>query len=188
MDSLDNKLKIFLENIQNKNYINKTLPEKFEGTDLLEIARIAESEGFIMKATSTRDNLIILFSGGGWMLAPSTHLTRAGYQFLEGYDRNVNQVNQNVTVNGNVSNSVLGNNSSQINYSLEAVIENLENYLVTNINDEDDLETGKNLAQTLENEEIKPGYLNKFENFLEEYPETAKLVSSILLGIVMGAQ
>lgn len=117
---------------------------------------------------------------------PTTQLTRAGEQFLEGYDRNSGQPSQNFTIQGNVANAILGNYNTQNNYDSEAIFEDLNSFIKNNIENEKDKEEGQELVDKLESEEIKPGYLSKFDALLQKYPNLTKFVSSILVGYALG--
>ena len=120
MRILDEKLKLFLEKVRSKEYINKVFSSDEKSQEILEIARIAENENFITYSSNSKRPMIQRLVDGGWSLALSTQLTRAGHQFLGGYDRNVQQsTSQNFNIHGNISNAVMGNYNTQNIYYLE---------------------------------------------------------------------
>lgn len=178
----DEIIKKVLELINSQSFDeNNSLPE-LSREELKRIVLMCQNENFITHNSSSQK--LVMEYKGGFLVNPTTQLTRAGRQFLEGYDRNRKQPPQNFTINGNIANAMLGNYNTQNNYNSESIFKDLNDY-INNIENEQDKEKGQELIEKIESEEIKPGYLSKFDSLLEKYPNITKLVSSILIGFVI---
>lgn len=180
----DDKIKVVLSKINDETFdVNNTLPNESR-EELKKIILMSEREGFITHESS-KQKLLINFMGGGFDINSTTYLTRSGRQFLEDYDRTKSQVSQTFNI-GSVANSAIGNYNTVNNYS-ETPIQDLKE-LVQSLNNDDVLkDEGKELIKTLETEDVKPGYLAKFEDFLKKYPKSVELVSSFVTSIAIGA-
>lgn len=185
MSKLDDKLKKFLEKVRSKENINSTFPNNNERNEMLEIARIAEDEKFIKHSSSSNQPMIITFMNSEWMLAPSTQLTRAGHQFLEGFDRNMSQPSQTFNV-GTAYGSAFGNENEIHNTYSNTPIEELKTF-VDKLENKDDQRIGNDLIETLQNEPPRPGFLSKFKSFIDRYPKVIDSISSFLVSIAVSA-
>lgn len=180
----DDKIKIVLGEIQNGTFdAGKTLPSETR-EELKKVILMSEREGFVAHE-STKQKLLISFMDGGFDISPSTFLTRAGRQFLEDYDRTKSQESQVFNIES-VDNSAIGNYNTVNNYS-EKPIEDLEIFIKSLSNEDETKEQGKELIETLKNEEITPGYLSKFEQLLQKHPKTVELISSFLTSVAVAS-
>lgn len=180
--TIDDNIKIVLEQI-NKEIFNpeSSLPH-LSRTELKNVVLMSEDEGYISYRSSKGKPLVQGFMGGGWMISPTAFVTRSGHQFLEGFDRNVSQPSQTFNV-GSVYNSAVGNDNVVNNYS-DTPIDDLKKYVSELANDEDKKE-GNELVEALKNDEVKPGFLAKFDSFIEKHPKTIDLISSSLTSIAI---
>lgn len=183
MSKVDENIKKALELINNRQFNATSSLPSLERDELKNIILMCEEDGYISHRSPKGKGVIEGFMDGTWSLQPSTFVTRAGSQFLEGVDRNTNQIGQTFNIQ-NVKNSALGNYNTVYNYSNEPVQE-LEGFINT-LEDVEDQKTGKELLKTLKDTEMKPGYLNKFENFLAKYPKTIDLIASFTTSVAMG--
>lgn len=179
----DEKIKVVLEEIDDGTFnVGNTLPNETR-LELKKILLMSARDGFI-DHESTNQQLVINYKDG-FDLHPTTYVTRQGRQFLEDYDRTKTQSNQTFNIES-VSNSAIGNYNTVNNYS-ETPIQDLEK-IVESLSDEDETkEQGKELVETLKKEDIKPGYLSKFEKFFQKHPKTVDLISSFLTSMAVAS-
>jgi len=181
---IDTKIKTVLKDIKDNKFDEQKTLSEISRKELKDILLMSEHDDFLSH-TSDKQKLVQEFIGGGFVLSPSVFVTRAGRQFIEDYDRTKSSVTQTFNIES-VSHSSLGNYNTVNNYS-ETPIQDLKEY-IDSIDDENRLkDEGKELVETLETEEVKPGYLAKFEDFLKEYPKTIDLISSFITSIAINA-
>lgn len=157
----------------------KTLPKE-NREELKRVILMCEDDNFISHVSS-KQKLVQGFMGGGFILHPTAYVTRAGEQFLEGFDRNEPQSSTVFNIE-KVEGSALGNYNTVNNYS-ETPLEDLAEF-IKNL-EGDFKKQGEELIDTLENEEPKQGYLSKFDDLLAKYPKTVDLISSFLTSLAV---
>lgn len=184
MASVDENIKRVLELIDSNNFDPANSLPDLSRDDLKNLVLMCEEEGYISYRSSKGKPLVQGYMGGGWSIAFNTFVTRPGKQFLEGFDRNVSQTTQTFNIQ-TVQNSALGNYNTVNNYSSEP-LNDLESYVNT-LSNEEDQKTGNELIETLKTEEIKPGFINKFEKFMADHPKSVDLVASFVTAIAMNA-
>lgn len=183
---IDTKIKKVLQAIVDGGFNENSTLSEISRRELQEILLMSEDEGFLSHRSS-KQKLVQGFIGQGddFILSPSAYVTRPGRQFLEDYDRTRIQSTQTINIES-VSHSSIGNYNTVNNYS-DTPIEDL-NELVESLNNDDETkEQGRELIETLKNEEIKPGYLAKFEQLLQKHPKTVELISSFLTSVAVAS-
>lgn len=184
MSAVDNNIKRVLELIRVEQFDSKTSLPDLERKDLRNLVLMCEDDKYLSHRSSKGKPLLQNYMDGGWDLHPTTFVARSGLQFLEGYDRTHNQSTQTFNIQS-VQNSALGNYNTVNNYSNKP-IEDLQKY-VDELKDKKDQEIGKELLDTLKTEEVRPGFLSKFESFLSKYPKSVDLVASFVTSVSMSA-
>ncbi|MFV8261611.1 hypothetical protein ACNNMU_09410 [Aerococcus viridans] len=185
MSTIDNNIKRVLDLIHNEQFDSNTSLPDLKRNELKNLILMCENEQYLSHRSGKNGQpLVISFMDGGWILHPSTFVTRSGTQFLEGFDRNNSQPSQTFNIQS-VQNSALGNYNTVNNYSNKP-IEDLQKY-ISELADKKDKEIGNELLETLKTEEIKPGFLNRFENFLSKHPKSVDLVASFVTSVAMSS-
>ncbi|MGM0259378.1 hypothetical protein [Enterococcus sp. AZ102] len=182
--SYNDDLKILVQEIKDRKFNESNSLSHLDREDVIDMIFSAEQEGFISRRNS-KDKIVQQFMGGDFMLNRSTYVTRSGMEFLEGYDRNKVQSPISNQFNGSITGLSIGDNNKNtttINNNYGYTIKDLKDLLST-LN-ESDKEIGNDLIKTLEIEEAKPGYLKRFDTFLQSYPKIAEVTGKIALGIL----
>lgn len=178
---IDTKIKEVLSSILKGNFNYEEILPNESREEVKRVLTISENDGFLSH-TSDRKPLLTLMGQKGLMLHPTAYITRSGEQFLEGYDRTKAQSQTTFNIK-NVSNSALGDYNTVNNYS-EKPLDDLVEFIKT-LTETSDKEQGEKLINTLKNEEIKQGYLSKFDEFLSKYPTTVDLISSFVTSLAI---
>lgn len=144
---------------------------------------MSERDGFLSHE-SIKQKLVMNHSSG-YELHPTAYVTGQGRQFLEDYDRTKTQSIQTFNIES-VSNSAIGNYNTLNNYS-ETPIKDLEELVSSLSDDEETKKQGLELVETLKKEDVKPGYLSRFEDFLQKYPKSVELISSFLTSMALAS-
>lgn len=172
---IETKIKKVLVAVKEGRFDERTTLPKEDREELKRVILMCEDDNFISHRSS-KQKLVQVFMGDGFILHPTAYVTRAGEQFLEGFDRNEPQSSTVFNIE-KVEGSALGNYNTVNNYS-EQPLEDLTEFVKTL--EGDSKNQGEELIDTLEKEEPKPGYLSKFDNLLTKYPNIVDLISSFL--------
>lgn len=179
----DDNIREFLRLIDNEEFDPERCLPHLSREELKKVVLMSEEDGYISHRSSQGKPLIQNFMGGGWMISPETFVTRSGKQFMEGVDRKINHPTQIFYVQS-AYNSAIGNENIINNNYSDTPIEDLKKYIKNSI-EKKDKETGQKIVETLENDDIKPGLLAKFEKFFKKYPRTIDFVASFVTSVVI---
>lgn len=178
--STDEKIKQLLKSkLKTKKFNTDEILVNNSRDEIIRIFRICEDDGFLSHKSRKGQLLISSTGANGYMIHPTTYVTRKGEEFLEEYDRN-SPKNSTVFNIENISNSALGDYNTVNNYS-EQPIDDLLKFMESL--DSEDKSEGEKLIDTLKNNEAKPGYLSKFDSFFKKHPKTIDLISSFFTSI-----
>ena len=180
--NIDEKIKEVLTSIRDGNFNPKTILPDESREEVKRVLDVSEKDNFLSHSSRQQQPLVTKMGFNGFMLHPTTFVTRAGEHFLEGFDRNEPKSSTVFNI-GKVENSALGNYNTVNNYS-EQPLEDLVEF-VKSLKEDDDKEQGEKLIDTLRKDKIQKGYLSKFDGFLNKYPKTVDLISSFLTSLVI---
>lgn len=179
--NVDEKIKVVLEEIHSGIFNAERTLRQISREELKNIILMCEEEGYLSHRNS-KGKLVQQFMGGGFDVTPTVFVTRSGVQFLEGFDRNMPQPSQSFNI-GTAYGSAFGNHSSVTNNYSNTPVEDLKDY-VNSLTGEDKV-MGEELVDTLEKDDVRPGFLSKFEGFISKYPKTIDLIASALTSVAV---
>ncbi|EDP68589.1 hypothetical protein CAT7_04964 [Carnobacterium sp. AT7] len=179
--SYDDLIKSILSEIDNDGFIPETSFPELKRDKLVNALRDCEQLGYLSHSSRSAQPLIITYYDG-FDLHPTTYVTRAGKQFIEGKENSSTPTHQyNIQ---SVSGANFGENGSvTINYG--ASLSDIQTFIESTV-DIDDKSEANELVNTLEKEPITPGLLKRFDNLLVKYPGLAKASGQVLLSIATG--
>ncbi|EAF2484425.1 hypothetical protein CV787_02540 [Listeria monocytogenes] len=179
----DDQIKKVLTEIRDKHFHEDNSFPELSRSDLMDLLNDCEYQGYL-SYKSQKKKLISPDMDEGFSLHPSAFVTRDGRNFIEKGDESIIMPTHQVNIK-NVYGSSFGDNNSVTNYFSNITIEDLKP-LVESIEDPTDKKEGTELIKTLETEDIKPGFLNRFDKLVGKYPKIAELVSKIIISTVFG--
>lgn len=114
---------------------------------------------------------------GGALIDDNLSVTRKGHGFLSG-TLDTPTIRNQFNVQGGIHSSNIGDYGT-VNNNFGASLEELKS-LIQELQGSD-LTQGKEMVEVIETEEIKPGFLSRFDKFLGKYPNIASTAGKLLL-------
>ncbi|EDN7323718.1 hypothetical protein FHK07_12085 [Listeria monocytogenes] len=176
--SYDDQMKIVLSDIRDKKFVEEKILPELSRDDVADLINDCQQQGFISH-TSLKQPLLTRYNHGGFLIHPTTFITRDGRKFIEEGDKSPSNTNNHYSIQ-TVYGAYFGNNGSVTNNFSGISIDDLKSFIDT-ISDSNDKEEGHQLVKTLETEEIKPGLLKRFDNLVGKYPNLSDLVGKIMM-------
>lgn len=175
-------LKHLLIEIDNESFDENNIFPELRRDKIMKMLNDCENQGFISHSSSNQ-KIVIGFMGGGFILHPTTYITRQGKKFIEGEQDSPAPSHQyNI---GTVHGSNFGDHGTITNNYGASISE--INSLIKSITDPTDKEEAVQLVEILDAKEpLKPGLLKKFDTLLGKYPELANTVAKLLLSFATG--
>ncbi|MEK5106535.1 hypothetical protein MHI57_07165 [Cytobacillus sp. FSL K6-0129] len=173
--SYDDQIKLLLERIKNDSLTKEPLPG-MNDEQYFSLVEDCHQNGYI----STSMKQIVFRSKGGGFLADGISLTKKGHDFLNGKE-NLPTIGQQFNV-GTANGSSFGNHGTVTNnYGIS--FEDLM-ILIDREIEPPDKATAIEIVETVQEQELNPGLLEKFDDFLKKYPNLASSISGFIMGIL----